>query len=883
MPISPGTRLGPYEIVAAIGAGGMGEVYKARDTRLDRTVAIKVLPEHVAADPDLKQRFEREAKTISSLNHPHICTLYDIGSQDGIDFLVMEYLEGDTLAQRLEQGALPLDQALQGAIEIADALDKAHRQGITHRDLKPGNIMLTKAGAKLLDFGLAKLKPAGIGTDSALPTMSAGLTAEGAILGTLQYMAPEQLEGSDVDARTDIFAFGTTVYEMVTGSKAFTGKSQASLIGSILKDEPSPLTELQPVSPPALDRVVKKCLAKDPEARWHSAHDLHDELQWVAVEKEQVAVSASAPASGARRGRAAMVLAALAVGGGVVGLGVWNAMRSDAQEPVRFGIHLPDDVELSARGGVVLSPDGRTVVYAATRDGIEQLYKRDLSDLHAAPIPETENGRLLVFSPDGQWVGFSASGSFKRVPLEGGQAVTVSEGEGGFFPTTASWGTDGTIVFGVSGVGTDLYQVEASGGVPYEITRRLTEAGEYDHGDPEVLPGGDALLFAVAYATGRASEIVVQLRETGEHRTLIEGTAARYAPTGHIIFTRTGSLWAAPFDVDRLEITGPAVSMVDNVSSGQYAISDTGTLVYAPQGVIGGRLLVWVDRDGTEELVDAEPRLHNMVRVSPDGTQLLSAVTENNNTDIWLYDLVGDRSRPLTFDIGVDSYPIWAPDGLGVVFSSAREGIRNLFRLAADGTGQVDRLTDSAGNQSPWSWSQDGRVLLFQEGRGPEWNIHALSMDSGQSTVLLESSVAAQVSPDGKWIAYVPFSLGDFDVWLRPFPNVDDGQWQISRGGGLSPRWSPDGRELYYRQSPQGLMMAVAINADPIPDPGSPQPLFEDTYYYGEASRTYHISPIDGRFLMLKDAETPEDAVATADLVVVLNWFDELQRLVPSP
>ena len=285
MPISPGTRLGPYEIVAAIGAGGMGEVYKARDTRLDRTVAIKVLPEHVAADPDLKQRFEREAKTISSLNHPHICTLYDIGSQDGIDFLVMEYLEGDTLAQRLEQGALPLDQALQVAIEIADALDKAHRQGITHRDLKPGNIMLTKAGAKLLDFGLAKLKPVGIGTDSALPTMSAGLTAEGAILGTLQYMAPEQLEGSDVDARTDIFAFGTTVYEMVTGSKAFTGKSQASLIGSILKDEPSPLTELQPVSPPALDRVVKKCLAKDPEARWHSAHDLHDELQWVAVEK----------------------------------------------------------------------------------------------------------------------------------------------------------------------------------------------------------------------------------------------------------------------------------------------------------------------------------------------------------------------------------------------------------------------------------------------------------------------------------------------------------------------------------------------------------------------------------------------------------------------
>ena len=366
MPLSAGTSLGPYQIEAPLGAGGMGEVYKARDTRLDRTVAIKVLPAHVAADPDLKQRFEREAKTISSLNHPHICTLYDIGSQDGINFLVMEHLEGETLAQRLEKGALPLDQALTFAIEISDALDKAHRQGIVHRDLKPGNIMLTKAGAKLLDFGLAKPTAMAMGADSAMPTMSKGLTGQGAILGTLQYMAPEQLEGEDVDARTDIFAFGAVVYEMVAGKKAFEGKSQASLIGSILKDEPRALTELQPVSPQALDRVVKKCLAKDPERRWHSAHDLHDELKWVA-EAGADAVVAAAPSSAQPTGRRQVtwLVGSAVVASAVAGFAVWSLTRPSPPLSTRFVVTSPTGVEMNPGRGLAVSPDGRTVVFLA--------------------------------------------------------------------------------------------------------------------------------------------------------------------------------------------------------------------------------------------------------------------------------------------------------------------------------------------------------------------------------------------------------------------------------------------------------------------------------------------------------------------------------------
>jgi serine/threonine protein kinase len=479
-------KLGPYEIVTAIGAGGMGEVYRAKDTRLGRTVAIKVLPAHFADDPERRERFEREARTIASLNHPHICTLYDIGHQDGIDFLVLEYLEGETLAQRLLKGPLPLEQVLQYAIEIADALDKAHRKGVTHRDLKPGNIMLTKTGTKLLDFGLAKLKqevaPANV-PFSQLPTASDALTAQGTIVGTLQYMAPEQLEGKEVDARTDIFAFGAVVYEMAAGKRAFEGKSQASVISAIMSSDPPPISSLQPMTPPALDRVVKRCLAKETDERWQSANDLTNELKWIAEGGSQAGVLApTATAKGIRMfGRRPLILSlgALILGAAVTGLTVWNLRPSPLQPVTRTVINLPPGQQLAGLDSglaVALSPDGTHLAYVARQGGTQQIYLRALDSLEARPIPGTEGAINPFFSPDGQWVGLFAGGKLKKLSVNGGAALTLGDATG---PRGASWGGQGMIAFAPTEIST-LLQVSDAGGNPQPLTR--LEKGEVSHG-----------------------------------------------------------------------------------------------------------------------------------------------------------------------------------------------------------------------------------------------------------------------------------------------------------------------------------------------------------------------------------------------------------------
>ena len=477
MPIPPGRRLGPYEILSAIGAGGMGEVYKARDTRLDRIVAIKVLPTHLADRSELRERFEREARTIASLNHPHICTLFDIGQQDGIDYLVMEYLEGETLAQRLLKGSLPLEQVLQYAIEIADALDKAHRKGVTHRDLKPGNIMLTKSGTKLLDFGLAKLKqevaPANVPL-SELPTANDPLTAQGTIVGTLQYMAPEQVEGKEVDARTDIFAFGAVVYEMATGKRAFEGKSQASLIAAILEREPPAMSSLQPMTPPALDRVVKKCLAKEPDERWQNAHDLMSELKWIAEGGSQVTFAPTTAMNGFRAlGRRPLILGlgSLLLGLMIASLAVWNLKPAPSPQPVtRTVINLPPGQQLAGLDSgpaVALSSDGTHLAYVARQGGTQQLYLRAMDSLEAKPIPGTEGAVNPFFSPDGQWLGFFAGGKLKKVSVSGGAALTVGDASG---PRGASWGSQGMIAFAPT-FNAVLQQVPDAGGVRQPLTR----------------------------------------------------------------------------------------------------------------------------------------------------------------------------------------------------------------------------------------------------------------------------------------------------------------------------------------------------------------------------------------------------------------------------
>ena len=657
MPLEPGTSLGPYTIEAPLGAGGMGEVYKATDTRLDRTVAIKVLPEHVAADPDLKQRFEREAKTISSLNHPHICTLYDIGSQNGIDFLVMEFIEGDTLAQRLEKGALPLDQALQIAIEIADALDKAHRQGIVHRDLKPGNIMLTKAGAKLLDFGLAKLrKPGTVGADnfSAATTQSEPLTARGTILGTLPYMAPEQLEGKDTDARTDVFAFGAIVYEMVTGRRVFTGDSQASLIGAILKDEPVPVQMLAPTAPRALVRLVDACLAKDPDDRWQAVADLKRQLEWtlevgsIADATTAVGAKLGRPTTALRGIRAATLFAVVVVTALAFWLGQASSPSTIDRQRLVFDIELLLDARLMTSGGVppsvAVSPRGDVVVYSARQGGVDRLYLRPLAEPEATPIPGTEGGWAPFYSPDGEWVGFFAAGDLKKVPLSGGPPITVTSVD--FLGGAGSWGDGGTILY--SRFIAPIMAVSSDGG-PSEPATTLDESeSRAGHLAPHFLPGGSQFLFA----DPGSGHIEMQDLTSGVRRPITEGSQPFFTSSGHMVFARGGTVLAATFDPSTLAL-GTPVPLADGVRRGAYAhfgIAPNGTLVYAvPTSPASGQL-VWVARDGEWRSIIEESMLLSHPRVAPDGRR----VTFRTDDGVVVYDLergtgdvVASGARPI--------------------------------------------------------------------------------------------------------------------------------------------------------------------------------------------------------------------------------------------
>jgi serine/threonine protein kinase/Tol biopolymer transport system component len=918
MLILPGRRLGPYEILSGIGAGGMGEVYKARDTRLDRIVAIKVLPTHLADKPDLRERFEREARTIASLNHPHICTLYDTGRQDGIDYLVMEYLEGETLAQRLVKGSLPLEQVLQYAIEIADALDKAHRKGVTHRDLKPGNIMLTKTGTKLLDFGLAKLKqevaPANLQL-SELPTANDPLTARGTIVGTLQYMAPEQLEGKEVDARTDIFAFGTVVYEMATGKRTFEGKSQASLIAAILEREPPAMSSLQPMTPPALDRVVKKCLSKEPEKRWQAASDVCDELRWIAEGGSQAGVSLPTAATKGIRalGRRALMLsvgALLLVA--VASLATWDLKPSPSPQPVsRLVVNLPPGQQLAGleRGSAVaLSPDGTHLAYAATQGGTQQLYLRAMDSLESKPIPGTEGAFGPFFSPDGQWLGFFAGGKLKKVSVSGGAALTLADASDLF---GASWGSQGMIVFAPA-IGI-LQQVSDAGDTVKPVTH--LQQGEVAHFWPELLPGGKALLFSASAGPGSVAnkKIAVQSLVTGERQNLVQAAMyPRYALSGQLIYAQGGNLMAVPFDPQRLVITGAAVPVVDGVlqstviGSAQYSISSTGSLVYVSGGVQSAQLrLVWVSRNGTEQPLAAPAHAYDRPRLSPDGRRIAVGITEQDS-QVWLYDLSRETLTRLTFEGNFNDYPSWTPDGKRIAFASTKEGMLNVFWQLADGSGGLERLTTSESFQVPMSWSPDGQLLAFFEinpttgydiwvlrmgdpspGSGQVPSAGSGQVPSGTSGQVRKAQPflrtpfnegAARFSPDGRWLAYVSDESGRFEIYVQPYPGPG-GKWQISTEGGTEPVWNRNGRELFYRSG--GKMMAVDITTQPGFAAGKPRMLFEGQYQPTLITfPNYDVSPDGQRFLMLKPSEARE--AAPTQINVVLNWFEELKRRVPS-
>jgi eukaryotic-like serine/threonine-protein kinase len=895
MAIPPGRHLGPYEILSSIGAGGMGEVYRARDTRLNRIVAIKVLPTHLADRFELRERFEREARAIASLNHPHICVLYDIGRQDSIDYLVMEYLEGETLAQRLLKGALPLDEVLQYAIEIADALDKAHRKGVTHRDLKPGNVMITKSGTKLLDFGLAKLKqevaPANLPL-SDLPTAKDRLTAQGTIVGTLQYMAPEQLEGKEVDARTDIFAFGAVVYEMATGKKAFEGKSQASLIAAILEREPPAMSSLQPMTPPALGRGIKKCLAKEPDDRWHAAKDLCDELKWITESGSQVTLVPTVSAKGFRAlGRRELIFsgAALLSGAAISGVAIWNLKPAPAPTPqpvTRTVIDLPQGQQLSGldNGPVVtLSPDGTHLAYVARQGGTQQIYLRAMDSLGSKPIPDTEGAIEPFFSPDGQWLGFFAGGTLKKVSVSGGASLALSDVG---TPRGASWGSQGMIAFSSTAT-LALQQVPDAGGAPQPLTS--PGKGELTHGWPEFMPSGRAVLFAAGSTINFTnSQIAVQAGGTGERRNLTPaGTQPRYAASGHLIYAQGGSLMAVPFDPQRLTATGAAVPVVEGVlqsaSSGaaQYSLSATGSLVYVSGGVQSAQTrLVWVSRNGAEQPVAAPAHAYQGPRVSPDGRRVAVGIAEQE-TQVWLYDLSRDTLTRLTFEGNTNQTPVWTPDGKRIAFISNKEGQQNIFWQLADGSGGLERLTTSEYTDAPVSWSPDGQLLAFFEvNPTTQRDIWVLRMGDRKALPFLRTrfnETVPRFSPDGRWLAYVSDESGRFEIYVQPFPGPG-GKWQISTEGGTEPAWNPNGRELFYRSG--GKMMAVDITMQPGFAAGKPRMLFEGPYLPTPLTfPNYDVSPDGQRFLMLKPSESA--GAAPTQINVVLNWFEELKQKVP--
>jgi serine/threonine protein kinase/Tol biopolymer transport system component len=898
MPILPGRRLGPYEILSSIGAGGMGEVYRARDTRLDRIVAIKVLPTHLADRSELRERFEREARTIAGLNHPHICTLFDIGQQDGTDYLVMEYLEGETLAHRLLKGPLPLEQVLLYAIEISDALDKAHRKGVTHRDLKPGNIMLTKTGTKLLDFGLAKLKqevaPANVQL-SQLPTADEPLTAKGTIVGTLQYMAPEQLEGKEVDARTDIFAFGAVVYEMATHKRAFEGNTQASVIGAILKDDPPPICSLKPMTPPAFERVIKTCLAKDADNRWQSAGDLTRELKWITEGSSPATFMPDAAPNGILvLGRRMLVVSvgALLLVAVVTGLAVWNLKPSPSPQPItRTVINLPPGqqlADLENGPAVALSPDGTLLAYVARQGGTQQLYLRAMDSLEARPIFGTNGAISPFFSPDGQWVGFFAGGKLKKVSASGGATQNLGDA---LLPRGACWGRRGMIALAPTNVSV-IQQVSDSGGAPQPLTRR--ERGEVSHRWPDFLPGGKAVLFVASANTGSwpNAQVAVQLLGAGERRNLIQGGGMypRYAPSGHLIYAQGGNLMAVAFDPQRLAVMGTPVPVVEGVLQStvtgvaQYSFSSTGSVVYVPGGIQSARSrFVWVSRNGVEQPVAAPARAYLNPRLSPDGRQVSVGIVEQES-QLWLYDLSRETSTRLTFEGKQNLYPVWTPDGKRIAFQSGKEGSAEplkIFWQLADGSGGLERLTTAENTQAASSWSPDGQLLAFIEiSPTTGYDIWVLRLGDHKAQPFLQTPFNESVprfSPDGRWLAYLSDESGRYEIYVQPYPGPG-GKSQISTDGGTEPVWNPNGRELFYRIGDK--MMAVDITTQPSFTAGKPRMLFEGQYVPTPATfPNYDVSPDGQRFLMLKPIE---QAAGPTQINVVLNWFEELKRKVPS-
>ena len=895
MPLSPGTRLGHYDVTALLGEGGMGEVWQARDTTLDRDVALKVLPEAFTSDPDRLARFEREAKVLASLNHPNIGSIYGLEEAEGIKALVLELVEGPTLADRIKQGPIPLDEALPIAKQIAEALEAAHEQGVIHRDLKPANIKVKDDGTvKVLDFGLAKASAADTQSpdlsQASTVTATVGGTREGVILGTAAYMSPEQARGKPVDKRSDVWAFGVVLYEMLTGTRPFSGDTLSDTLALVLKFEPA-WDSLPATLSPALTTYLRRCLQKDPRQRVRDIGDVRLAMDGAfETTVPQPAEAAVAPQLQVWQQPIPLALAGMALLV-IGGLAVWNLKPPEPRPVSRFDYELPEGHQFRRTGRPVMavSADGSQFIYNTT----EGLYLRSMGELDARLIPGTEEELTSpFFSPDGQWVGYWATtGQLKKMAVSGGAPIILCEAVN---PFGVSWETDDTILFGQPA---GIMRVSANGGTPELV---VATEGEQVHG-PQLLPDGNSVLFTVTSSTGGSrwddAQIVVHSLQSGERKVVLEGGSdARYVPTGHLIYAFEDGLFALPFDVGNVEVAGGPVSVVQgvqralgpgtNTASANYGLSDTGSLVYFSGGAAGGDLhLALADRSGNTEVLPAPPRAYVFPRFSPDDGRIAVQIDADDGGNVWVYDISANRLSQLTFEGG--TRPLWSPDGRQITF--LKDG--TLWNVPSDFSGPPEPLlaTDVQGIIGPDSWSPDGRVLLFPANGGP---LHALSLDNQESPAVVvpipegRHSEHASFSPDGRWFAYVTTETGEHEVFVSSYPVVAGGKRRITTDGGAQLVWSRNGRELFYQDD--GQIWVVEMTREPTLTWGNPVPVFSASAlapFVGNRVN-YDVTADGQRFVITVPAQEltgPDEATAFRQVHIVLNWFEELKARVPVP
>jgi Tol biopolymer transport system component len=861
MTLSEGSQLGPYEILGPIGAGGMGEVYRARDTRLDRTVAVKVLPAHLTSSDVARQRLEREARAVSSLSHPHICTLYDVGQQADVYYLVVEYLEGATLAERLEKGPLPTPELMSYAMQIADALEKAHRQGLIHRDLKPSNIMLTASGAKLLDFGLAKSVPStSEASDLTAPaTATSPLTAQGTIVGTYQYMAPEQLEGAEADARSDIFAFGVVLYEMTTGTKAFEGKTQAGLIAAILEREPPSISTVQPLAPPALDRLIRTCLAKDPEERRQSMHDVLLDLRWIAEAGSQAGVPAPVARQRKRGFRLAWALAALFAATTAL-LGLMELTRT-VEPPSKIVSFVPpaEGTRLAQfpGGNLAVSPHGRTLAYVAIgEDQLRYLWLRPLDSTENRMLTGTEGARLPFWSPDGKSLGFFADGKLKRIEALGGAPLTLCDAP---FGLGGSWSRDDVILFAPTG-NTFIHRVPAVGGEPVPVTTGLEETRGRTHWTPFFLPDGKRFLYTesiVREEEGDTGSIRVGSIDGDLDREVLPVHSNAAYMDGHLIYTRDRTLIAQPFDRDRLEVTGDGQILAEPLgrwlAKASFAVGG-GLLAYVEETPALGSQLTWYGPAGEVLGTIESPQPLDDIFLSRDERYVAVARydDETGDDDIWTVDLKRTVFTRVTFVDNADD-PVFSPDGDWIAYAHNLD----LYRKRSNGAGEAELLFDSDVDKVTQDWSPDGKHILFLDNTAEGEDIWALPVEEGGEPYPVLNSpfreIHARLSPDGRWLAYASDESGQTEVYVMSWPDLR-GKWKISDGGGSMPEWRDDTRELYFMGGDRKIM---SVEIEPDMDDffiGEPQPLFQTRLDRPFSIRTHqYVATGDGtRFLMME-------------------------------